>query len=94
MDSPSLIDSSVIPDVTWPIVWPVAPLLSILALILLAALLCATEAALANVNRYRLRNLVRLGNRSARHTELLLAQPDRLAATILLCKILANHQCR
>lgn len=70
--------------------WPVAPIVSILALVALSALFCVSETALLNVNRYRLRNLVRLGNRSARHTELLLAQPDRLAATILLCKILVN----
>lgn len=70
--------------------WPIVPTLSILALVVLSALLCASEAALLNVNRYRLRNLVRLGNRSARRAELLLAQPDRLAATILLCKILLN----
>lgn len=85
MDTSSLASLN-IPDVAWPIV----PTLSILVLLVLSALLSASEAALLNVNRYRLRNLVRLGNRSARRTELLLAQPDRLATTILLCKILVN----
>lgn len=79
-----------LPAVVWPAGWPIGPTLSVIALIALAAVLCASETALLNVNRYRLRNLVRLGNRSARRTELLLAQPDRLAATILLCRIVVN----
>lgn len=79
-----------LPAVAWPAGWPIGPTLCVIALIVLAALLCASETALANVNRYRLRNLVRLGNRSARRTELLLTQPDRLTATILLCRIVVN----
>lgn len=86
MDTSSLASLNV-PAVAWPAGWPIVPTLSILALVVVTALLCASEAALLNINRYRLRNMVRLGNRSARRTELLLAQPDRLAATILLCKI-------
>jgi Mg2+/Co2+ transporter CorB len=74
----------------WPASWPVAPTLAVLSLVVLSALICATESALRNINRYRLRNLARLGNRSARRTESLLAQSDRLAATILLCRILVN----
>lgn len=89
MDTSSLASLNV-PDVAWPAGWPIVPTLSILALLALSALLSASEAALLNVNRYRLRNLVRLGNRSARRAELLLAQPDRLATTILLCKIFVN----
>lgn len=68
--------------------WPIGQWLLIGLLILLSALCTATEAALLNVSRYRLRNLVRLGNRSARRTELLLAQADLLIATLLLCKII------
>lgn len=71
----------------WPGQWPVGQLLAIGTLILLSALCTATEAALLNVSRYRLRNLVRLGNRSARRAELLLAQADQLMATLLLCKL-------
>jgi len=65
-------------------------LLAIFILIVLAAFFAGTEAALANINRYRLRNQVRLGNRSARRTEELLKQSDRLTSTILLCKTIAN----
>lgn len=74
----------------WPQQWPVGELLLIGALILLSALCSATEAALINVSRYRLRNLVRLGNRSARRAELLLAQADQLMGTLLLCKIIVT----
>ena len=70
--------------------WPMGCLLAIFILIVLAAFFAGTEAALANINRYRLRNQVRLGNRSARRTEELLKQSDRLTSTILLCKTIAN----
>ncbi|HKE93021.1 MAG TPA: CNNM domain-containing protein [Povalibacter sp.] len=71
----------------WPATAPTAPLIAICVLIALAALLSACEAAFLSVNRYRLRSLARLGNASARRTELLLAQSDRLTTTILLCRI-------
>ena len=62
---------------------------SFLALaVLLAAcgLLASSEAALLSVNRYRVRHQARIGNRSARLTEELLAQPERLFGVILICK--------
>ena len=59
--------------VTWPAGWPIGTSLCVVALIVLRRMLCASETALLSINRYRLRNLVRLGNRSARQTELLLA---------------------
>lgn len=62
-------------------------MLAIGILIVVAALLSASESALLNINRYRLRSLARLGNAAARRTEQLLAQSDRLTTTILLCKI-------
>src|SRR5262249_24617355 len=74
----------------WPAGWPLGPLLAIGVLVASIVLLCACEAALLNINRYRLRNLVRVGNRSARRTELLLAQSDRLTTTLLLCRVLSN----
>jgi Mg2+/Co2+ transporter CorB len=70
--------------------WPAGCLLAIFLLVVLSAFFAGTEAALANINRYRLRNLARTGNRSARHTEELLKQSDRLTSTILLCKTIAN----
>jgi Mg2+/Co2+ transporter CorB len=70
--------------------WPMSCLLAILILIVLSAFFAGTEAALGNINRYRLRNQVRLGNRSARRTEELLKQSDRLTSAILLCKTIAN----
>ena len=62
-------------------------MLTILALLAILGLFTATESALINVNRYRLRNLARLGNAAARRTELLLAESDRLTTTMLLCKL-------
>lgn len=70
--------------------WPLGCLLAIFILIVLSAFFAGTEAALANLNRYRLRNQVRLGNRSAKRTEELLKLSDRLTSTILLCKTIAN----
>lgn len=75
---------------SWPSSWPWGCLLAIFILIVLAAFFAGTEAALANINRYRLRNQARLGNRSARRTEAMLKQSDRLTSTILLCKTIAN----
>lgn len=82
--SDSLLQSSV--DASWPAGY----LLAIFLLIVLSGFFAGTEAALANINRHRLRNLARLGNRSARHTEELLKQSDRLTSAILLCKTIAN----
>jgi len=70
--------------------WPLGQLLAICLLIALSAWFCACEAALLNINRYRLRNMVRVGNASARRTELLLAQSDRVTTTLLLCRVVLN----
>jgi len=48
------------------------------------------ESALLNLNRYRLRNLGRLGNRNARRLELLLAQSDRVSSMFALCRTALN----
>ena len=55
-------------------------------LIALSALFSATQSALRTLDRNRLRHQVLLGNRSARLTETLLAEPERLFGTILLCR--------
>ncbi len=55
-------------------------------LVALSALLASTEAALLSINRYRLRHQARVGNRSARLTETLLAEPERLFGIILICR--------
>jgi Mg2+/Co2+ transporter CorB len=65
---------------------PISSLLALLLLIAMSAGLASTEAALLSINRYRLRHQARLGNRSARLTEALLAQPERLFGVILICK--------
>ena len=65
----------------------VAPAIAVLLLIGLAAILTAVEAAFLNVNRYRLRNLARIGNRNARKIERLLSQSDRVTATFLICRV-------
>lgn len=65
---------------------PIRGLIALIALIVLGALLTSTESALLSINRYRLRHQARVGNRSARLTEKLLAHPDQLFSTILFCK--------
>jgi len=60
--------------------------LTVGVLILLSALFSGTQSALRALDRNRLRHLVRLGNRSARLTEELLAHPASLFGTILLCR--------
>jgi len=70
--------------------WPLSPLLAIVALVTVWALLSATETALLSVNRLRIRHQARLGNRSARLTDKLLAHPERLVGTLLLCKTIVT----
>lgn len=86
----SSLAGSVADSVQWPAGWPLALTLAIIVLVALSAFFSSTEAAFLSINRYRLRNLVRLGNRSARRAELLLAQSDRLTTTILICKLGVN----
>jgi Mg2+/Co2+ transporter CorB len=66
--------------------FPIRSLLALIVLIAICALLASTEAALLSINRYRLRHQARIGNRSARLTEELLAEPERLFGVILICK--------
>jgi Mg2+/Co2+ transporter CorB len=61
--------------------------LALAVLLAACALLASSEAALLSVNRYRLRHQARIGNRSARLTEALLADPERLFGVILICKV-------
>jgi Mg2+/Co2+ transporter CorB len=65
---------------------PIRSLLALIVLIAICALFASTEAALLSINRYRLRHQARIGNRSARLTEVLLAEPERLFGVILICK--------
>jgi Mg2+/Co2+ transporter CorB len=65
---------------------PLRALLALVVLIVIGALLASTEAAFLSINRYRLRHQARLGNRSARLTEALLTEPERLFGVILACK--------
>jgi Mg2+/Co2+ transporter CorB len=64
----------------------VRSLLALVGLLAACALLASSEAALLSVNRYRLRHQARIGNRSARLCETLLADPERLFGVILICK--------
>jgi Mg2+/Co2+ transporter CorB len=66
--------------------FPIRSLLVLIVLIAICALFASTEAALLSINRYRLRHQARIGNRSARLTEKLLAEPERLFGVILICK--------
>jgi Mg2+/Co2+ transporter CorB len=59
-------------------------------LLLLAAFFAGSETALMSLNRYRLRHRAKMGHRSARLTEALLARPDRLIGLILLLSTVVN----
>jgi Mg2+/Co2+ transporter CorB len=67
---------------------PLRALLALAILLLIGALLAGTEAAYLSINRYRLRHQSRLGNRSARLAEALLAIPEQLFGVLLVCKTL------
>jgi len=64
----------------------VRSLFALIALVVIGALFASTEAAFLSINRYRLRHQARLGNRSAKLTETLLAVPEQLFGVILICK--------
>ncbi|HHH45796.1 MAG TPA: HlyC/CorC family transporter [Thiotrichales bacterium] len=57
---------------------------ALVLLIVLSAFFSGSETGLMTINRYRLRNLARAGNRSARRALRLLERPDRLIGLILL----------
>ena len=70
-----------------PIPWQLA----ILALLLLiSGFFSIAETSLMSLNRYRLRHLVKEGNRGARIASALLAKTDKLLGVILLCNNFAN----
>ena len=65
--------------------------LGILALLLLiAAFFSIAETSLMSLNRYRLKHLVKEGNRGARLASALLSKTDKLLGVILLCNNFAN----
>src|ERR1019366_7845859 len=59
-------------------------------LLLISAFFSLAETSMMALNRYRLKALVRLGNRGAKLTAELLAQTDRLLGVILLGNNLVN----
>jgi Mg2+/Co2+ transporter CorB len=59
-------------------------------LLALSALFSIAETSMMALNRYRLRAMVRLGNRAARRVQDLLARTDRLLGVILLGNNLVN----
>ena len=70
---------------------PIPYQLGILALLLLiSGFFSVAETSLMSLNRYRLRHLVKEGNRGARLASTLLAKTDKLLGVILLCNNFAN----
>lgn len=70
---------------------PIPYQLGILALLLLiSGFFSIAETSLMSLNRYRLRHLVKEGNRGARLASTLLAKTDKLLGVILLCNNFAN----
>ena len=70
---------------------PIPLQLGILALLLLiSGFFSVAETSLMSLNRYRLRHLVKEGNRGARLASSLLAKTDKLLGVILLCNNFAN----
>lgn len=70
-----------------PISWQLGGLA---LLLLISAFFSIAETSLMSLNRYRLRHLVKEGNRGARLASVLLAKTDKLLGVILLCNNFAN----
>lgn len=62
----------------------------LLALLVFGAWFSAAETSMMAINRYRLNNLIRKGNRSAKLTSRLLGQVDKLLGSILFGNTLLN----
>lgn len=70
---------------------PLAPRFAALAvLLILSGLFSIAETSMMALNRYRLKAMVRLGNRAAQRTADLLARTDRLLGVVLLGNNLVN----
>ena len=61
-----------------------AQLIALAVLLVISAFFSIAETSMMAINRYRLRAMVRLGNRAARRVASLLARTDRLLGVILL----------
>jgi Mg2+/Co2+ transporter CorB len=70
-----------------PISWQ---LLGLALLLLISGFFSIAETSLMSLNRYRLRHLVKEGNRGAKLASTLLAKTDKLLGVILLCNNFAN----
>jgi Mg2+/Co2+ transporter CorB len=70
-----------------PISWQLAALA---LLLFISGFFSVAETSLMSLNRYRLRHLVKEGNRGARIASALLAITDKLLGVILLCNNFAN----
>ena len=70
-----------------PISWQLAALA---LLLFISGFFSVAETSLMSLNRYRLRHLVKEGNRGARLASALLAKTDKLLGVILLCNNFAN----
>jgi Mg2+/Co2+ transporter CorB len=70
-----------------PISWQ---LLGLALLLLISGFFSIAETSLMSLNRYRLKHLVKEGNRGAKLASTLLAKTDKLLGVILLCNNFAN----
>ena len=70
-----------------PIAWQLGALV---LLLFISGFFSIAETSLMSLNRYRLRHLVKEGNRGARLASALLAKTDKLLGVILLCNNFAN----
>lgn len=59
-------------------------------LILLAAFFAGTEIGMMSINRYKLKHLVKKGNKQAIRVNQILSRPDRLLSVVLIGNTLAN----
>ncbi|HEY9396535.1 MAG TPA: CNNM domain-containing protein [Burkholderiales bacterium] len=70
---------------------PLAPqLAALVVLLILSGLFSIAETSMMALNRYRLKAMVRLGNRAAQRTAELLSRTDRLLGVVLLGNNLVN----
>ena len=65
-------------------------LMTIGVMILLSAYFSGTETAMMALNRYRLRHLVKRGNRGAKKADSMLQRQDRLLGVILVGRFPIN----
>ncbi|MEA1064250.1 HlyC/CorC family transporter [Erwinia sp. HR93] len=67
-----------------------ALIITLIVMVIISAYFSGSETGMMTLNRYRLRHLVRQGNRAAKRVDKLLRKPDRLISLVLIGNNLVN----